>query len=58
MGRPIITSPLCCALGKITVVRQDRVGTPGQIVQAGPTASLFENPADPRTADYMHGRFG
>jgi phosphate transport system ATP-binding protein len=33
-------------------------GTPGQIVQAGPAASLFETPADPRTADYARGRFG
>jgi phosphate transport system ATP-binding protein len=32
--------------------------TPGYIVEAGPTAQLFDNPADPRTADYVHGRFG
>jgi phosphate transport system ATP-binding protein len=32
--------------------------TPGHIVEAGPTAQLFESPADPRTADYVHGRFG
>jgi phosphate transport system ATP-binding protein len=32
--------------------------TPGHIVEAGPTAELFDNPADPRTADYVHGRFG
>jgi len=32
--------------------------TPGYIVESGPTRQLFENPADPRTADYVHGRFG
>jgi phosphate transport system ATP-binding protein len=32
--------------------------TPGHIVEAGPTPQLFENPTDPRTADYVHGRFG
>jgi phosphate transport system ATP-binding protein len=33
-------------------------GTPGGIVESGPTDQLFDNPADPRTADYVHGRFG
>ena len=33
-------------------------GAPGCIVEQGPTAELFENPSDPRTADYVHGRFG
>jgi phosphate transport system ATP-binding protein len=32
--------------------------TPGHIVEAGPTRQLFDAPADPRTADYVHGRFG
>jgi phosphate transport system ATP-binding protein len=32
--------------------------TPGYIVESGPTARIFEHPADPRTADYVHGRFG
>ena len=36
----------------------DGEGLPGHIVEAGPTASLFENPQDPRTSDYVHGRFG
>jgi phosphate transport system ATP-binding protein len=31
---------------------------PGYIVESGPTEQLFENPVDPRTADYVHGRFG
>jgi phosphate transport system ATP-binding protein len=31
---------------------------PGRVVESGPTAQIFENPADPRTADYVHGRFG
>ena len=33
-------------------------GTPGGIVETGPTEQLFEDPSDPRTADYVHGRFG
>lgn len=33
-------------------------GTPGGIVESGPTAELFNNPADPRTSDYVNGRFG
>jgi len=33
-------------------------GTPGHIVEAGPTEDIFDNPQDPRTADYVHGRFG
>jgi phosphate transport system ATP-binding protein len=32
--------------------------TPGHIVESGLTEQLFENPVDPRTADYVHGRFG
>jgi phosphate transport system ATP-binding protein len=31
---------------------------PGRIVETGPTERIFERPADPRTADYVHGRFG
>ena len=33
-------------------------GTPGGIVEAGSTQQIFEEPVDPRTADYVHGRFG
>ena len=33
-------------------------GTPGQIVEAGATSQIFGDPKDPRTADYVHGRFG
>jgi phosphate transport system ATP-binding protein len=33
-------------------------GAPGGIVEAGRTQQLFEDPQDPRTADYVHGRFG
>ncbi|ROO83396.1 phosphate ABC transporter ATP-binding protein (PhoT family) [Actinocorallia herbida] len=32
--------------------------TPGRIVESGPTSEIFDNPADPRTADYVNGRFG
>jgi len=33
-------------------------GTPGAIVEYGPTAAMFERPQDPRTEDYVNGRFG
>jgi phosphate transport system ATP-binding protein len=33
-------------------------GTPGYIVEHGPTDAMFNEPQDPRTADYVHGRFG
>ena len=33
-------------------------GTPGGIVEAGPTEKIFNDPVDPRTSDYVHGRFG
>ncbi|HTU73311.1 MAG TPA: phosphate ABC transporter ATP-binding protein [Trebonia sp.] len=32
--------------------------TPGHIVENGETRQLFEDPSDPRTADYVHGHFG
>jgi phosphate transport system ATP-binding protein len=32
--------------------------TPGYIVESGPTEQIFSDPVDPRTADYVHGRFG
>jgi phosphate transport system ATP-binding protein len=32
--------------------------TPGHIVESGPTQEIFESPTDPRTADYVNGRFG
>jgi phosphate transport system ATP-binding protein len=33
-------------------------GTPGVIVEHGDTVAMFQNPQDPRTSDYVHGRFG
>ena len=33
-------------------------GTPGVIVEHGATEAMFDSPIDPRTADYVHGRFG
>ncbi len=33
-------------------------GTPGVIVEAGSTEQIFEQPVDPRTSDYVNGRFG
>jgi phosphate transport system ATP-binding protein len=34
------------------------LGSPGYIVEHGPTEAMFSDPQDPRTADYVHGRFG
>jgi phosphate transport system ATP-binding protein len=36
----------------------DSEGAPGHVVEAGPTQELFSDPRDPRTSDYVHGRFG
>ena len=33
-------------------------GTPGSIVEHGDTEAMFSSPTDPRTADYVNGRFG
>jgi phosphate transport system ATP-binding protein len=33
-------------------------GTPGRVVEFAETEVMFSNPSDPRTADYVHGRFG
>ncbi len=33
-------------------------GQPGHIVEAGATTDLFTSPRDPRTLDYVQGRFG
>jgi phosphate transport system ATP-binding protein len=36
----------------------DGEGMPGHIVEAGATEQVFNDPSDPRTSDYVHGRFG
>jgi len=33
-------------------------GTPGYVVEHGPTDAMFEEPQDSRTSDYVNGRFG
>ena len=33
-------------------------GEPGPIVESGPIDATFEDPQDPRTSDYISGRFG
>jgi len=33
-------------------------GEPGRIVESGPTERIFNEPEDPRTLDYVAGRFG
>jgi phosphate transport system ATP-binding protein len=32
--------------------------SPGYIIEHGPTDAMFDAPQDPRTLDYVHGRFG
>jgi len=32
--------------------------TPGVIIEHGPTPTMFDAPQDPRTSDYVNGRFG
>jgi phosphate transport system ATP-binding protein len=36
----------------------ETLGEPGRIVENGPTGRMFSNPSDPRTLDYVNGRFG
>jgi phosphate transport system ATP-binding protein len=36
----------------------EKIGEPGRLVEAGPTAKIFGNPDDQRTDDYVNGRFG
>jgi len=36
----------------------EEFGKPGRIVESGDTGRLFSNPSDPRTLDYVSGRFG
>jgi phosphate transport system ATP-binding protein len=33
-------------------------GTPGVIIEHGPTEAMFNHPQDKRTSDYVNGRFG
>jgi phosphate transport system ATP-binding protein len=33
-------------------------GEPGTVVEFGPTDAMFTAPRDPRTSDYVNGRFG
>ena len=33
-------------------------GSPGYIIEHGPTDAMFDSPQDARTMDYVHGRFG
>jgi len=36
----------------------EQQGSPGKIVEEGPTEKMFSSPDDPRTLDYVTGRFG
>ncbi len=41
-----------------TAVMLPTEGGGGELVEFGPTAAIFEDPQDPRTAGYVAGRFG
>jgi phosphate transport system ATP-binding protein len=36
----------------------EEFGAPGRIVEVGETTQMFDSPSDPRTLDYVTGRFG
>jgi phosphate transport system ATP-binding protein len=36
----------------------DKAGAAGRLVESGPTSKIFTNPDDPRTGEYVEGRFG
>jgi phosphate transport system ATP-binding protein len=36
----------------------ESMGSPGRIVESGPTQKIFSAPEDSRTLDYVTGRFG
>jgi phosphate transport system ATP-binding protein len=38
--------------------RRSFLGLMGEMVEAGPTMQIFEDPQDTRTKDYVSGRFG
>jgi phosphate transport system ATP-binding protein len=31
---------------------------PGRLIEQGDTKQMFDSPEDPRTVDYVYGRFG
>ena len=36
----------------------EEYGEPGRIIETNDTRKMFEAPDDPRTLDYVNGRFG
>ena len=45
-------------LADTTALMLPAEGGGGELVEVGPTSTIFERPADPRTAGYVEGRFG
>jgi phosphate transport system ATP-binding protein len=44
--------------GRCAFFLVEELGEPGRIIEEGETRKMFEAPADPRTLDYVTGRFG
>jgi phosphate transport system ATP-binding protein len=51
MQQAVRVSDYCAFL----LMAEDRAG---ELIEAAPTTTLFENPSDERTLDYINGRFG
>jgi phosphate transport system ATP-binding protein len=42
----------------VMMVEREEQGAVGRLIEFGPTQQIFTNPRDPRTEDYIMGRFG
>ena len=45
-------------MSDLTVFMTMGEGRAGETVEIGPTTEMFTSPSDPRTEDYITGRFG
>lgn len=62
--RDVVASGICVIIVTHNMQQAARVSDRtaffylGELIEQGPTARIFENPEQPRTADYLSGRFG
>jgi hypothetical protein len=58
----LLTTPEPRAAGGVRQEKRELVANPSAADRifrgTGPTEAMFESPQDPRTSDYVHGRFG